>query len=507
MTAKPFGILAEKAFENRRINPETAARYRVYTGRFGQDGAVAPDVNGNVIVFPFIDGGTDVNEKYRWKTAEDPKKFSQRGGGKRTFWNADILDDPALHDGRQALIITEGEIDALSAIDCGFPFTVSVPDGAMPVPQGKNPDDLEPVDPEQERHGKFEFMWNNRERLKKIRRFIIAMDSDLPGQRMAAELKRRLSAAKCSFLEYPPDCKDLNDVLMKFGPERVAEVINTAKPYPVRGLYRLSDYPDRGALETFSVQFEGWKHKLRLFLGEFMVVSGIPSHGKTAWTMNLVANVVGAYNWTAAVCSPEMPTVPQMRDRLRRLHLARKPIPSEPAELKRADDWINRRFVFLDIDPTGTGDHDEPFDLDWVIERATDAVMRFGIRLLVIDPWNEIEHARGKNESSADYIGRGIRALKRFAQLYEVAVIVVAHPTKDVGKDGKHRLVTLYDIEGAAHWYNKADHGIIVERKGDETTVHVQKVRFEETGNKGSYAMRFNRESGRFEAVDHEALV
>lgn len=511
---KSFGEMAAKAFERRRINPETAARYHVYTGKcefIGGD--VTPDPQGNVIAFPFVDHGVEVAEKYRAKD----KQFWQRKNGRRTFWNADVLDDPALHDGRQALIITEGEIDALSAIDCGFPFAVSVPDGAPPVPKDKKPEDLDPVDPEQERAGKFEFMWNNRERLRKVKRFIIAGDNDEPGRRLAAELVRRLSAAKCSFVTYPSEpvvddkncgkrpCKDLNDVLVQFGPERVAQVLNSAQPYPVRGLYRLSDYPERGELETYAVGFDGWKHKLKVFLGEFIIVTGIPGHGKTAWTMNVVANLVGAYNWCAAVCSPEMPTVPQMRDRLRRLKIGRKPILSEGGELQRADDWINRHFVFIDVDPTGTGDHDEPFDLDWVIEKATDAVLRDGIRVLVIDPWNEIEHARTKGENSADYIARSIRALKRFASLYEVIVIVVAHPTKEVGRDGKHRLVTLYDIEGAAAWYNKADHGIIVERKGDETTVHIQKVRFEETGLKGSYPMRFVRESGRFEPIDEDA--
>ncbi len=48
-----------------------------------------------------------------------------------------MLDDPALHEGRAALVITEGECDALTAIDCGYPFAVSVPDGAPPVPAGK----------------------------------------------------------------------------------------------------------------------------------------------------------------------------------------------------------------------------------------------------------------------------------------------------------------------------------------------------------------------------------
>jgi hypothetical protein len=63
---------------------------------------------------------------------------------------------------------------------------------------------------------------------------------------------------------------------------------------------------------------------------------------------------------------------------------------------------------------------------------------------------NEIEHARLRDETVTDYIARSIRALKRFARQYEVVVIVVAHPTKDVGRDGKARPVTLYDVEGSA---------------------------------------------------------
>jgi hypothetical protein len=65
----------------------------------------------------------------------------------------------------------------------------------------------------------------------------------------------------------------------------------------------------------------------------------------------------------------------------------------------------------------------------WLLDRATDAVLRDAIRVLVIDPWNEIERARRRDETTTDYIGRCIRALKRFARLYDVVVIIVAHPT------------------------------------------------------------------------------
>lgn len=500
MTAK---VLSEKAaawFEKRGISAETVTRYSVYTASRDQDEGVRPDPQGNIIAFPYIDHGRDVAEKYR----THPKTFWQRLGGKKTFWNADVLDDTALHDGRNSLVITEGEIDALTVIDCGYPFAVSVPDGAPAVPDGKRPDELETIDPQAEQSGKFEYMWNNRDRLKKIKRFIIASDSDAPGQRLAAELVRRLSAAKCSFVTYPSDCKDLNEVRLKHGAAKVMDIISNAQPYPVRGIYKLSDYPSAPDLHTFGTGFDGLS--LKVFIPEFMVVTGIPGHGKTAWTVDLTCNLAQMYGWRCAMFSPEMRTVPIMRDKLRRRFIGSKPVLGDPKNIARADSWIQRHFTFIDADPTGTGDADEPFDLDWVIERATDAVLRDGIRLLIIDPWNEIEHAKRRDETMAEYIGRSIRALKRFAAMYGVMVIVVAHPTKEVGKDGKHRLVTLYDIDGAAHWFNKCDHGVVVERKNNQTIVHVQKVKHEpETGQRNTDCnLRYDQSAGRFFAENPE---
>jgi twinkle protein len=121
--------------------------------------------------------------------------------------------------------------------------------------------------------------------------------------------------------------------------------------------------------------------------------------------------------------------------------------------------------------------------------------------MLLIDPWNEIEHARKPGESTTEYIGKSIRQIKRFARQYEVAVIVIAHPVKDINEKGRVRVPNLYDIEGSAAWANKADHGICVHRPDpyrDETSIFVQKVRFEETGEKGEIKMAFDRRSGTY---------
>jgi twinkle protein len=384
------------------------------------------------------------------------------------------------------------------AIDCGWPLTVSVPDGAPPPS-----DRMQPLDPAHEPHGKFEFLWINRDRLKRIKRIILAVDSDPPGQRLAAEIVRRLGPVRCEFVTYPEGCKDLGDVRRKHGADAVNEVLRNSKQYPVRGLYRLSEYPNIAPIAPVSLGWpifdglpgNGW---MKLFPGEFMVVTGIPSHGKSTWILNLLYNLARDHGWRSAIFSPEMPTVPYLRDKLRRIITGR----ASPDLI--ADRVIENSFVFLDNDPND--DEEDDITLEWIIEKATDAVMRDGIRVLLIDPWNEIEHARRRDESTSEYIGRAIRALKRFARRYEVAVIVLAHPTKDVFERGKIRTPSLYDIDGSAHWFNKPDHGLVIERDpvANEATVHIPKVRFEQTGYRGAIRMKFDPGSQRYEQLDKQ---
>lgn len=492
MTAHGLGRIGVKAFEGRGIDPETASRFQVYTAdyRLKEDGSseITPSNEGGVIVFPFVDGGTIVSEKYR----APGKRFWQRKGGRRTFWNADIMDDPDLEAGSSALIITEGELDALTAIDCGFPFTVSVPDGAPAVRDGEDPEAVEEANAEDESTGKFEFVWNNRDRIKRIKRFILAVDNDAPGQRLAAELKRRLSAARCSFVTYPDGCKDLNDVLMQHGREAVTKCLNGARPYPVKGVYRLSDYPEIGEPTTYSTGWASLDDHLKLWLGELVVVTGIPGMGKSTWTMNLCVNLARLHGWTTAVASFEIPTVPMLRHKLRMAVSGASTDHWHRQLVEEADGFIQSKFVFIDDDPTGHGDED--LTLEWVLERAADAVLRDGIKVLVIDPWNEVEHARPKTESETQYVNRSLRAIRRFAQRYDVLAIVVAHPTKAVGNEGHSRVPTLYDIEGSAAWFNKPDHGIVIDvpnLEHRETVVWIKKARFSWSGKRGDVTLEY----------------
>lgn len=484
-------------FEARGISADTAVKFGVHSGKWlknGETSEVVPDPGGNVVIFPFNENGKEVGAKWRWTDREtSEKRFAQPKGGKQIFWNADILDDPSLEAGTHALIITEGEPDGLTADQCGWPHVVSVPCGAPAVKEGDNPFELPELG--EESTGKFGFLWSAREKLAKVKRIVIAVDNDPPGLRLGAELVRRLGIWRCHFVTYPAGCKDLNDVLRKHGPEEVSRVLNGAKPYPVRGLYKLDDYPEAQQHATITTGWSTVDEHIKPFPGMFMVVTGIPGHGKSTWVMNMLCNAAKHHQWRSAVFSPEMPTVPYMRDALRKM------MQGDGCDtVEYADRIINEYFTFIDTDPNGS--EDEDFTLDWIIERATDAVLRDGANCLVIDPWNEVEHAKEKGETMTDYVGRGIRALKRFARQYGVAVIVVAHPTKDVAKDGKARAVTLYDIADSSHWFNKCDFGVVVDRAPQWTAIQISKVRFAETGARGTVNLEFDRYLGKYDLLD-----
>jgi twinkle protein len=520
-----LGALGLKELESRKLDPETAVRLGVYTGRkVGEN--VEPSERGNILVFPRFDktGEVVLGEKYRGPN----KRFFQKKDGQRCLYGQEVLSDPAIYreDDPTPVIWVEGEYDRIAAVQCGFWHTVSPPDGAPTPPKDREEAERrmrEQPSEQSDREGKFEFMYLARHDLGRVKRFIIAVDSDAAGRYLASELVRRLGAARCSFVTFPPPaegfeaCKDLTDVLAQYGEQEVVRVLRSAQPYPLKGVYKLSQYPARATPPTLALGLPSLEQHLGLYWGATVLCTGIPSHGKTTLLGNVMGNLAERYGVTSAIISPEMPTVPRLRDRFRRMYLRRdifshqtNTYSAPDALLADADDFIERHFSFIEPDPNG--EMDEEVTLDWVLERATECVERDGIRLLGIDPWNQLEHSRLRGETEADYGKRALRQVTKWAKRYEVLAWINAHPTKTVGEGGKARMPTPYDVDGGAHWYNAPDFCVIVHRPDkavNETLLRVAKVRHSpETGEEGTAHVRFNKDSQRFEEIDRmEALL
>lgn len=446
-----------------------------------------------VVAFPYYRANELINVKYRDKD----KNFRSEVGCERLLYGIDDLS--------KTTIICEGEIDKLSFEQCGLLNCVSVPDGA-PAPGAK---DLA---------SKLSYLEDDR--LEVVDEWIIATDGDAPGRYLSDELCRRFGADRCKRVVWPQGCKDANEVLVAHGAEALRSLVEKAEPFPIEGIIEpndladeLDDLYDQGVTRGLST---GWPVVDELYTvrpGELTIVTGIPNSGKSNWVDALTMNLSKAHGWRFAVFSPEnQPTV----NHLSRLieHYAEFPFRDGPTQrMSRKDVEVCRDFVqghFRFVLPNDEQD----WSLEEILVRVKSLVRRFGINGLVIDPWNEMEHQRDKNQSETEFIGSCLKRLRQFARRNKIHIWLVAHPAKLYRNkdDGNYPVPTLYDISGSAHFRNKADCGIVVWRnladhQDPNVDIHIQKIRFREVGHVGQATLKYIPATGGYENYAKPKLV
>jgi len=437
---------------------------------------------GVCLAFPYRLRGEIVNRKYRL-TSE--KRHSMDEGGTLCLWNSEALRAKEVLDGAP-VIITEGEFDALAAMQCGFRNVVSVPNGA-PAERIDDPENSK----------RYAFLWQHEAELKAVQKFIIATDGDAPGRALCHDLIALLGADRCWFVTYPDGVKDLNDTLLVYGQSSVVSLIEGAKPVPVQGLYRMEDFPDLPKVQGMDCGVEPLKDLLEIVPGSFTVFTGYANIGKSTLMNCIIANAVSK---GVPVCLAGFETLarPVLRD-----GVAKAMLRCSNAEFEKhphrqtAYNRIEQNLCLI----TNAFDEDLEFDLERFLETARVAVVRDGAKILIIDPWNELEHKRRRDETETDYTGRAIRAIKAFARRYNVAFWVVAHPTKP--QKGVNAAPSLYDISGSAHWANKPDYGLVYHRRDkakNEGELIVAKVRMGYPGRCERVDVFFDHRSNTIEA-------
>ena len=134
----------------------------------------------------------------------------------------------------------------------------------------------------------------------------------------------------------------------------------------------------------------------------------------------------------------------------------------------------------------------------------------FGIKGLVIDPWNTIEHEFRRDETETNYVSRVLSKIIAFAEDFNVHVFLVAHPTKGVTHNGIDRVATLNDISGSGNFFNKTHNGISVFRdKKDQKApiqVHIQKIKFKFVGHLGVAYLEYNPFNGNYTEAKEQVL-
>lgn len=468
----------------RGISRETADKMKLFSAEkwFQRLGKVAP-----AVAFPYYRNGSLTAAKYR--CIED-KDFTQDAGGAHDFFGIDQVETA------KPIVIVEGEIDALTAIECGIENVVSVPSGApMKVVDGK-------VTASEDK--KFAFVWNAFEILNKAPYIVIATDNDPAGQALAEELARRIGKHKCRLTKF--DRKDLNDVLLNDGAGHVRQIIDAAEPYPVEGLSSVTKFEDRvndlwtkGTGKGVSTGYPSLDQIYTVAAGQLTVVTGYPSNGKSNFVDQLMVNLAKQHDWKFAVCSfenqPEIHITRFMEiAEGKRFFEGSNRMSDE--EKRRSFKWVNDHFLFMDSETV------EPSTIESILNRAQAAVARMGIRGMVIDPYNYIDMKNvGNSETGA--ISDMLTRVQAFAKAFGVHVWFVAHPSKITRSGNDLPRPDGMSISGSMAWWAKADCGLTVHRVESGVEVAVWKCRYRWVGTQGEALLGYDRITGTYnENVD-----
>lgn len=465
-------------FESRKISQNTLNKMQVTDG---SDWMPKPQKEVATIHFNYFRDGELINIKYRSGQTKEDRSFKMCQDAELIFYNLDSVKDS------NECLICEGEFDCLSWIEAGYYYALSVPNGAQ---------------------NNLEYLDNCIEYFENKTKIYISYDNDEPGIKLKNELVRRLGAERCFLIDLEGK-KDANDYLISYGGERLLLTLNTAKEIPIEGVFTTTDFEDdldnlyrNGMQPGLKIGHEKLDTLITYEGGRLMIGTGIPGHGKSEFIDEIVERLNILHGWKAAYFSPEnWPLQYHMSKLIEKItgqQFSEKTL--NLLDYQQAKAYINDNFNF--IMPS-----DYAFGLDNILEKARQLVIKKGIKIVVIDPWNRLENEQEKGESETKFIGRQLIKMTNFAKLNDVLVILIAHPVKiQKGVTGKFDIPNLYSISGSANFFNICDYGLTVYRDDEENkvTVHIQKVKFKHLGGKGSADFQYVYRNGRYAPMDEQ---
>jgi twinkle protein len=264
--------------EERGISAETIAKYKI-----GE--------SGDNIVFPFLlPDGTLALVKNR-KAEDGAKPIPTTSNCEAVLFGWQAVPDDA-----REIILTEGEIDALSWDTYGMP-ALSVPFGGG----GGN---------------KQKWIENEFERMDRFERIYLALDMDKPGEEAANAIADRLGRHRCLRVKMP--FKDANECLLNNVPQAtMAGLLSEATHLDPEGLRKASDFtddvvnlfwPDPSKRVGYSTPYGKIGDRLLFRPAEVTLWSGATGAGKSQILSDCIVH------WTdegSRICLSSLEMIPQ----------------------------------------------------------------------------------------------------------------------------------------------------------------------------------------------------
>lgn len=395
--------------ESRGISEEVAKKYEI----------TVQTSHPNILVFPFYDEkGVLQFVKYR-KTDFDKTKDANKewceASTKPVLFGMKQCDDSF-----DTLVVVEGQLDSLAVATAGIPNAVSVPTGAKGFTW-------------------IPYCWDWLCKWKKI---IVFGDFEKGSISLLDELAKRLKDRVEHVREDNyKDCKDANEILLKYGAEQVRKCVEESVKLPIDNVIDLADVKelDPYSIEKIPTGIADVDNLLcgGIPFGVVTIVTGKSGKGKSTFVGQIITRALNKgdnvfvysgempnYLFKAAIdfqiAGPANVVEEDRRDYIKRY--VRKSAKDKIVE------WYRGKCMLYDR----TMVKDEDTDLLNTIERM---IVSQNARVIVIDNLMTMINKTRVKGSKLEAQSEVSNALEDMARFYNVCIILVAHKRKDSGID------------------------------------------------------------------------
>ena len=466
-------ILGEiKALKKRGISASTVKKWDYRTSIHGE---------GTVQVANYRDGGKEITGQ---KVRKADKTFFWTGTKSNKFWGQHKWK------GGRRLVVTEGEIDALTVSqlgECKWP-TVSVPNGAQ---SAKN------------------IFKKNIEWLEKFDQVVICFDQDDEGQKAAEECAVLLSPGKVFVVSLP--LKDANEMLMEGRVDELTSALWEANPWRPDGIVGVDEvwenYLRTEIEDSYQYPFNGLNEKLRgIRKQEIVCITAGAGQGKSQVAKEIAFHLIQNSLKVGYVALEESNLKTLIG--LLSLHL------NTPYHLNKitSEDKDKMEWAIKDLhlpDKLHFYDHWGSLDEDNLMARLRFLAKGFDCDFIVLDHISIVVSGLDTNDERRT-IDVLMTKLRSFVQETQVGLIIISHLKKPFGAKGYEEgaQTSLNSLRGSASIAQISDNvfGLERDQQGEDpdlVTVRVLKNRLSgETGV--ACHLRYNRDTGRLKEVDPE---
>lgn len=406
--------------KKRGISSEIAKKYKITT----------QTKNNNVLVFPFYDEKNILQfVKYRSIIKENTK--NKEWCEKNT---KPILFGMNNCEGFDQLVITEGQIDALSVVEAGFKNVVSVPTGANGFTWVKHCYD-----------------W-----LNKFKKVIVFGDNENGKISLIDKLNNILKCNVCCVkVEDYLFEKDANDILLKYGKQAIIKAINNAEKQDVKYIKRLSEIKkvDMMSLPKIKTGIIDLDRVIGgLYFGQVILLSGKRGEGKSTFMSQLVAEAI-EQDYATFVYSGELQTY-HFKNWLDLQIAGGKNVSVVKNEYGDDQFYLNDEVVEI----INKWYHDKAFifdnseikggEFEGILKVLEKAICRYDIKLACID---NLMTALDDDANLDIYRKQSmfVKGLGEIARKYDIAIVLIAHPKKTKGEFENDTVSGSSDITNA----------------------------------------------------------